>query len=192
MTPFLVPITWTAVGLCVLFYVVRMFGITGGYHRYFAHRAYKTSRWFQFVLAWIGCSAMQKGPLWWAGHHRHHHKHSDQEDDPHSPIVQDGVVVARRLGDLGPVPRRSPEMKDFEKYPELRLLDTFFTWVPGLAARGAVLLDRRLERRGVGLPGQHGAALPRDVPGELRVPPVRHAAVTRRPTRARTAGGPRS
>ena len=98
MTPFLVPITWTAVGLCVLFYVVRMFGITGVYHRYFAHRAYKTSRWFQFVLAWIGCSAMQKGPLWWAGHHRHHHKHSDQEDDPHSPIVRDGVVVARRAG----------------------------------------------------------------------------------------------
>ena len=71
-----------------MFYVVRMFGITGVYHRYFAHRAYKTSRWFQFVLAWIGCSAMQKGPLWWAGHHRHHHKYSDTEDDPHSPIVK--------------------------------------------------------------------------------------------------------
>jgi stearoyl-CoA desaturase (delta-9 desaturase) len=133
VTPFLVPITWTAAGLCVLFYVVRMFGITGVYHRYFAHRAYKTSRWFQFVLAWLGCSAMQKGPLWWAGHHRHHHKHSDQEDDPHSPIVRTvwwshvGWVISGRF-------RKAPEgaMKDFDQYPELRLLDSFFTWVPGL------------------------------------------------------------
>src|SRR5581483_5648287 len=85
---FLVPVTWTAVGLGVGLYVVRMFGITGGYHRYFAHRAYRTSRLFQFVLAWLGCSAMQKGPLWWAGHHRGHHKHSDTEDDPHSPVVR--------------------------------------------------------------------------------------------------------
>lgn len=133
VTPFLVPITWTAVGLCVLFYFVRMFGITGAYHRYFAHRSYKTSRWFQFVLAWIGCSAMQKGPLWWAGHHRHHHKYSDEEEDPHSPIVRTvwwshvGWVISGRY-------RRSPEgaMKDFEDYPELRLLDSFFTWVPGI------------------------------------------------------------
>src|SRR5262245_13650252 len=83
LTVFLVPVTWTALGLCLGFCVVRMFGITAGYHRYFAHRAYKTSRLFQFVLAWLGCMAMQKGPLWWAGHHRQHHKHSDQEDDPH-------------------------------------------------------------------------------------------------------------
>ena len=54
-----------------------MFGITGGYHRYFAHRSYKTSRVFQFVLAWLGCSALQKGPLWWAAHHREHHRYSD-------------------------------------------------------------------------------------------------------------------
>jgi stearoyl-CoA desaturase (Delta-9 desaturase) len=133
VAPFFVPITSTAVGLCVLFYVVRMFGITGVYHRYFAHRAYKTSRWFQFVLAWLGCSAMQKGPLWWAGHHRHHHKHSDTEEDPHSPVVRSvwwshvGWVISGRF-------RHAPEgaMKDFEDYPELRLLDSFFTWVPGL------------------------------------------------------------
>jgi stearoyl-CoA desaturase (Delta-9 desaturase) len=131
VAPFFVPFTWTAVGLGVLFYVVRMFGITGVYHRYFAHKAYKTSRWFQFVLAWIGCSAMQKGPLWWAGHHRHHHKHSDQEDDPHSPIVKTvwwahvGWILSGKYND-------APAMKDFEKYPELRALDSFLTWVPGL------------------------------------------------------------
>jgi stearoyl-CoA desaturase (delta-9 desaturase) len=132
--PFFVPITWTAVGLALFFYIVRMFGITGVYHRYFAHRAYKTSRWFQFVLTWIGCAALQKGPLWWAGHHRHHHKHSDQEDDPHSPIIRTvwwahiGWVISGRF-------RHRPDgsMKDFERFPELRLLDEIFSWVPGLS-----------------------------------------------------------
>ncbi len=133
--PFFVPITWTAAALGLLFYVMRMFGITGVYHRYFAHRAYKTSRWFQFVLACIGCAAMQKGPLWWAGHHRFHHKHSDQEDDPHSPIIRTvwwahiGWVISGRYRD-------APTMKDFEKYPELRILDSFFTWLPGLLLAG--------------------------------------------------------
>src|SRR6516164_8673305 len=63
-----------AVVLCGLFYFARMFGITAGYHRYFSHRSYKTSRPFQFFLACLGCCAMQKGPLWWSAHHRHHHR----------------------------------------------------------------------------------------------------------------------
>jgi stearoyl-CoA desaturase (delta-9 desaturase) len=71
--------------LCFALYVIRMFGITAGYHRYFSHRSYRTSRLFQFVLAWIGCSALQRGPLWWAAHHRYHHQHSDQQEDLHSP-----------------------------------------------------------------------------------------------------------
>ena len=128
--------TWTAVGLCAGLYVVRMFGLTAGYHRYFAHRAYKTSRWFQFVLAWLGCSAMQKGPLWWAGHHRRHHKYSDTPDDPHSPVVNTvwwahvGWVLSDRS-------TRAPlgEIKDFGTVPELRLLNRLH-WVPGLAAAG--------------------------------------------------------
>ena len=88
-----IAVFWTSVHtvdwvMCGALYVVRMFGITAGYHRYFAHRSYKTSRAFQFVLAWLGCSAMQKGPLWWAAHHRHHHRFSDTDDDPHSPIAK--------------------------------------------------------------------------------------------------------
>src|SRR5690349_21004423 len=81
---------WTGVSraalvVCFALYLIRMFGITAGYHRYFSHRSYRTSRLFQFVLAWIGCSALQKGPLWWAAHHRHHHQYSDQQRDVHSP-----------------------------------------------------------------------------------------------------------
>src|ERR1700733_13177657 len=82
-----VDVTAQALLLCAATYVVRMFGITGCYHRYFAHRSYKTSRFMQFWLAWLGCSALQKGPLWWAAHHREHHRHSDTPSDPHSPLA---------------------------------------------------------------------------------------------------------
>ena len=132
----LVAPTWLSVGLGVGLYVVRMFGITGGYHRYFAHRAYRTGRPFQFVLGWLGCMAMQKGPLWWAGQHRHHHKYSDTEDDPHSPIVRTvwwahvGWVVSGRFKDIP-----AETIKDYAKYRELRLLDRF-NWVPGLILAG--------------------------------------------------------
>ena len=78
---------WLALTLCGVLYFARMFGISAGYHRYFSHRSYKTSRVFQFALAWLGCSAMQKGPLWWTAHHREHHRHTDTPEDPHSPVV---------------------------------------------------------------------------------------------------------
>jgi stearoyl-CoA desaturase (Delta-9 desaturase) len=64
---------------------LQIFGVTAGYHRLLAHRSFKTSRAFQFVLAVLGVLAGQNGPLWWVGHHRHHHRHSDRDGDPHSP-----------------------------------------------------------------------------------------------------------
>ena len=79
-------VSWAAVIALLITYTVRMFAITGGYHRYFSHRSYKTSRFFQFFLGMLGTSAIQKGPLWWAAHHRHHHRHSDTEHDVHSPL----------------------------------------------------------------------------------------------------------
>ena len=132
----LVAPTWIAIGIGIGLYVIRMFGITAGYHRYFAHRAYSTSRIFQFALAWLGCSAMQKGPLWWAVHHRNHHKYSDQEDDPHSPIVKSvwwahvGWVISGRF-------RKAPyhEIKDYTMFRELRVLNKLH-WVPGFALAG--------------------------------------------------------
>jgi stearoyl-CoA desaturase (delta-9 desaturase) len=121
-----------AVVLCVFLYGIRMWGLTAGYHRYFSHRSFKTSRFFQFVLAWLGCSALQKGPLWWAAHHRRHHKYSDQEGDIHSP-VQEGfwqshigwiLVEKYQATDVEAI-------KDFAKYPELRWLNNYH-WVPGI------------------------------------------------------------
>ncbi len=137
--PFFVAPTAPAIALGVLFYLLRMFGITAGYHRYFSHRSYKTSRWFQFVLAWLGCAAMQKGPLWWAGHHRQHHKHSDDAEDPHSPVVRTvwwahiGWVVSGRY-------RQAPPLPDFAAYPELRWLDRYASWLPGLTLAAVAYL----------------------------------------------------
>lgn len=113
-----------AVAICVLMYVLRMFAITGGYHRYFAHRTYKTSRFFQFCLAFLGASSAQKGPLWWASHHRHHHQFSDQPEDLHSPRQQGlwwshlGWILSTQY--LEP---RTELIRDFVKFPEIRFID---------------------------------------------------------------------
>src|SRR5215216_3091831 len=99
---FLVGFSWTALLVCLGLYAIRMFGLTAGFHRYFSHRSFKTSRFFQFILALLGTMAVQKGPLWWAAHHRRHHKYSDQEGDVHSPIISTlwwshiGWVVSRK------------------------------------------------------------------------------------------------
>jgi len=117
-------ITWRAVALCVALYAIRMLGITAGYHRYFAHRSYRTSRSFQFILALIGCWALQKGPLWWAAHHRHHHQHSDEDTDVHSPERRGfwwshvGWFLGNRYD-----PTEYHLIRDFADYPELRWLD---------------------------------------------------------------------
>ena len=118
--------SWTAVAVCMALYVIRMFAITGVYHRYFSHRSYDTSRVFQFLLAVLGTTAAQKGPIWWASHHRHHHRHSDTEEDIHSPIVQGiyfshiGWVLSSQF-----VEPRLDLVKDLTKYKELRILETF-------------------------------------------------------------------
>lgn len=130
---FFVPVTWTAVILCAAFYALRVFALTAGFHRYFAHRGYKTSRWFQFVLAWCGASAVQRGAIWWAGHHRVHHRHSDADGDPHSPITRSiwwshmGWVVSTEYSDDD----GWSEMRDWKKYPELALLEKWDA-VPGI------------------------------------------------------------
>ena len=79
-------VSWIAVIVCVLTYYARAFGLTAGYHRCFSHRSCKTGRVFHFLLAPLGASAAQMGPLWWAAHHRHHHRHADTDQDIHSPV----------------------------------------------------------------------------------------------------------
>ena len=121
-------LTWRAVVLCVVLYVVRMFFITAGYHRYFAHRSYKLGRVAQFVMAFGGTTAAQKGPLWWAGHHRGHHRYSDTELDAHSP--QKGFWWSHVGWILCDKHAETPtdRIKDFAKYPELRFLNRY-DWI---------------------------------------------------------------
>jgi stearoyl-CoA desaturase (delta-9 desaturase) len=113
-----------------LFYV-RMFGITAGYHRYFSHRAYKTSRWFQFLLALLGTTATQKGVLWWAAHHRDHHKYSDEPKDIHSPRQRGlwwshlGWILSSKYDRT-----KLERIQDFAKYPELRWLNRYHVIPP--------------------------------------------------------------
>ncbi|MDA8343714.1 MAG: acyl-CoA desaturase [Actinomycetota bacterium] len=122
--------------LCGALYAVRMFFITAGYHRYFSHRSYRMSRPVQFLMALGGTTAAQKGPLWWAGHHRLHHRFSDTDRDVHSP--RDGFwwshvgwILSTRYK------RTEPELvRDFASYPELRILDRFAwvtPWLVGIA-----------------------------------------------------------
>ncbi|MFZ1613448.1 MAG: hypothetical protein WAT51_04715, partial [Holophaga sp.] len=74
---FWVPFSWGLVALLAVTYLVRMFAITAGYHRYFSHRAFRMGRVPQFLLAFLAQTSAQKGVLWWAAHHRDHHRHSD-------------------------------------------------------------------------------------------------------------------
>jgi stearoyl-CoA desaturase (delta-9 desaturase) len=125
--------SWKWFLLAVAMYYVRMFGVTGGYHRYFSHRTYRTSRWFQFVLALLAQTSMQKGALWWAAHHRTHHKYSDTAQDPHS--FRDYGFWYSHLGWILSAETEDTDMKkvgDLARYPELRWLNAYHA-VPGVA-----------------------------------------------------------
>jgi len=145
-TPFIAPISWKWAALAVGSYVLRIFGITAGYHRYFSHRTYRTGRVFQFLLALLGTTATQKGPLWWAAHHRDHHRYSDTAQDVHSP-KQDGFwwshvgwILSKRY-DATNLDR----VKDLARYPELVWLNRWHV-VPVVGYAAAMYLA-------FGLPG---------------------------------------
>jgi stearoyl-CoA desaturase (delta-9 desaturase) len=121
---FVVGWSWAALAWLVGSYAVRMFAITAGYHRYFAHRTFKTSRVCQFILALLAMSSAQQGVLWWAAHHRNHHKFSDEPNDVHSP-VQRGFYWSH-IGWILSSRHKATDydrIKDFAKYPELRWLN---------------------------------------------------------------------
>ena len=142
-------VSWTAALVCFLMYVIRMFAITGGYHRYFSHRSYKTSRIFQFILGFLGATAAQKGPLWWASHHRHHHRHSDTPEDMHSPRIH-GIYYAHVGWVLSSefLGTRFKLIKDLMKFPELKWLDDYYILPPFLLAVSMFFLGIWLEHLG--------------------------------------------
>lgn len=144
---FWVGVSPVAVIVAAALYAVRMFAITGFYHRYFSHRTFRTSRVLQFVFALIGASSVQRGPLWWAAHHRNHHRHADTTADPHSPAVHGfwwshaGWFLTR-----GGFRTDWSRIPDLARYPELRWLDRYDTVVPVLLAAALYGVGALLER----------------------------------------------
>jgi stearoyl-CoA desaturase (Delta-9 desaturase) len=124
-----------AVATAAVTYFTRVFGLTAFYHRYFSHRSFKTSRWFQFVGALLGSAAGQRGPIWWAAHHRDHHRHSDQPGDVHSPhqhgfwFSHMGWFMTREYHAT-----RERNVPDLLRYPELRFLERYDFLIAGLLA----------------------------------------------------------
>jgi stearoyl-CoA desaturase (delta-9 desaturase) len=141
LSVFAIRFHWTYLLLALVMYGVGMFFVTAGYHRYFSHRSFKTSRWFQFVLAFMAQSSAQKGILWWAANHRAHHQYSDTEKDRHSP-TWDGFWwshvgwILSDVHELTDVAR----IRDFAKYPELRWLNKHFLIPPVTLATALFLI----------------------------------------------------
>ncbi len=116
-------VTRTALILLFVTFTTRMFCITAGYHRYFSHKTYRLNRLAQFILAFGGTMAAQKGPLWWAAHHRNHHRFADTDRDVHSPKrgfwwSHVGWILCDKYNQAD----RS-QIRDFARYPELRFID---------------------------------------------------------------------
>src|SRR5712691_10483887 len=140
---FAVPFSWPLVGLWAASHFLRAIGLTLAFHRYLAHRSFQMNRAARFVWAFFGTAAMQKGPLWWAGHHVNHHRYADRDGDPHSPAIS-GFYYAHIgwfLNDakhdrLEPT---NPVVRDFSKAPELAWLERCY-WAPPLAFAVALFL----------------------------------------------------
>ncbi len=140
--------SWIALTIAAVLYAIRMFALTGFYHRYFSHKAFRTSRPVQFFFAAIAAMCVQRGPLWWAAHHRHHHRHTDTPEDMHSPR-QHGFLWAHMGWFLTPRGFRTnwDAIPDFRQLPELRLLDRFDLIMPVLLATGMYFLGSWLGER---------------------------------------------
>ncbi len=144
--------SWPAILMCLFMYYFRMFAITGAYHRYFSHRTYKTSRFFQFILAFWGASSAQQGPLWWAAHHRHHHKYSDTPDDVHSARQRGlwwshvGWILCKKYS------RTNVEaVKDLTKYQELLFINRYHSIAPIVLATAIYFFGAFLQHAAPGL-----------------------------------------
>lgn len=137
--------SWFAIGFAILMYWARMFFVTAFYHRYFSHRSFKTNRFWQTIFAICGMTCLQRGPLWWAAHHRDHHRFSDTEQDTHSPVTDSfwhahlaWVTIPNNLR------TKHEKIQDFGKFPELVWLNRLDWAVPlalffGIYALGETL-----------------------------------------------------
>ena len=171
-------VTWQAIAICVALYWLRIFAIGAGYHRYFSHRAYSTSRIFQFVLAFLAQSSAQKSVLWWAAKHRHHHLHSDTEQDVHSPRHKGfmyshvGWIFARQARRDRPGENCGfRALSRVDVAAQIRALACHCCWC-------SLLSRRRVVRPGGRVLLEHGAGLSRNLLHQFARACARHASDT--------------
>jgi stearoyl-CoA desaturase (delta-9 desaturase) len=128
---FVTGVTWRGLAIFGVAYVIKMLGVGIGYHRYFSHRTFKTSRVMQFMLGFWATLSFQKGPMWWAQTHRDHHRHADTPSDLHSPSLQ-GFFYSHviwfllRENDVI-VPAK---ISDFYRFPEIRVVNDWKFYFP--------------------------------------------------------------
>ncbi|KAF9254561.1 hypothetical protein L218DRAFT_968067 [Marasmius fiardii PR-910] len=126
----------------VVYYFLTGLGITAGYHRLWAHRAYNASLPLQYVLACLGAGSVQGSIKWWSRGHRAHHRYTDTELDPYN--AHKGFWYAH-VGWMLVRPRRKPgvaDVSDLSRNPVVKwqhrhyvkLLLTFALLVPTLVA----------------------------------------------------------
>ena len=145
---FFVPLSWPLAALWAASHFARAIGLTLAFHRYFAHRAFQMNRTARFFWTLIGTAAMQKGPLWWAGHHVNHHRFADREGDPHSPSVS-GFYYAHIgwfLNDArhDRIESGNAVVRDFGRVPEIAWLDRYY-FAPPLALAAIMYLAGGIE-----------------------------------------------
>jgi stearoyl-CoA desaturase (delta-9 desaturase) len=149
---FWVGFSWVALTTALILWVTRVFSIGAFYHRYFSHRTYKANRFWQFIFAIMGATAVQRGPLWWATHHRQHHMYADEYEDAHSPVKHGflwshiGWFMSKKHYYYNP-----ERVKDLARFPELVFLDRFDSLVPLLLATSLFVAGVLMHRYAPGL-----------------------------------------
>ena len=104
----------SSIAAFLIFYTITGLGLTLGYHRLFAHRAFEVPRWLEHVIAICGYLAIQRGPIFWVAMHRLHHRYSDIPGrDPHTP--REGWLHVH----FGWIQRRRRDVWESETYRKL-------------------------------------------------------------------------
>ncbi|WP_052598607.1 fatty acid desaturase [Aureispira sp. CCB-QB1] len=140
-------VTWFWVGVGLVCWYLQMVGVLIGYHRYFSHKSFETGPVMRFVLGFLGCISGQKGPIFWACHHRFHHNSCEEDHDVHSPYTYGnlkGFNLVKgflwshflHLVENGPMPVEDKWVRDLLKQPEVVFLEkqaTLIYYLFGLA-----------------------------------------------------------
>jgi fatty-acid desaturase len=135
--------SWGAFLTAVALYVLTGLGITVGYHRLLAHRAFRATPAVTRVLATMGSLALQGGPLRWVADHRQHHFHSDSDGDPHD--IARGLFFAHVGWVFYVFPKDYDERRIRQQTRDL-CRDPYLVWLekydflPGFVLGGALLL----------------------------------------------------